>query len=316
MTASKLTVDVIGAPIDLGVHEMGLKLGPEAFREAKLVPILEAQGFAVRDLGNVESPVTNTASLSAEQRVVRTATFCGDLANYVSESLKAGHVPVTLGGDHSLAIGSLAGTAQQIERLGCLWIDAHPDANTPQTSPSGNIHGMPTAVALGRGHEELVHIGGEKPSVRPDDMAMVGASDVDAGEQALIDELGVALFTLDDVVEQGLGPVMDRAIERACADTDGVYISFDLDVLHVDVAPGVGIPSDLGFSLREAMYICKRIASCCQVVGVDLVSLNPVRDHDMTTAHRGIELLLAMLGHSFTFRYAEYFQQQHDGLRY
>ncbi|MCG8509141.1 MAG: arginase, partial [Rhodospirillales bacterium] len=249
-------------------------------------------------------------------RVTITATFCNRLAAQVREAIDAGRVAVSLGGDHSLAIGSIAGAAVSTSKLGCIWVDAHPDANTPESSTSGNIHGMPVAVSLGHGSPELVDVATPGRKIDPANLAILGTSDIDPPEQALIDSEGATMFTIFDFVRHGVARAVDEAIARANDGTIGVHVSFDLDALHADIAPGVGITSDFGLSLREAMFICREIARHCRVISIDIVSLNPVRDLHYQTAHRGIELLLALLGKTHSFNYAAYFDEQHRGMRY
>jgi len=301
-------VDIIGVPLDLGVRELGLKLGPDAFREAGLVQVTSHLGLDARDRGDV--PVVMPPSSRNDRRVGAIAATCRDVARAVRESLKAGRVPVCLGGDHSVAIGSLAGVAAALGRVGCLWLDAHPDANTPETSPSGNIHGMPVAVILGHGPEELVRIEPRGAKVRYEDMVLLGARDADPGELEFIRQHDVRMFTVFDIVEEGLAAVTREAIRRVSAQTRGVHVSIDLDVLCEDIAPGVGLPSRCGFNMREATYICRRIAAECPVSSVDVVGLNPVRDRDETTVRCAIEILMALLGYDFSFSYDEYLRDQ------
>lgn len=306
---SQTAIDIIGVPLDLGVTELGLKLGPDAFREAGLVQAAESLQLDVRDLGNIE-PQGNVRS--SEDRIRQIAGFCRELARVVQHSLAEGRVPVCLGGDHSLAIGSLAGARAELGRVGCVWLDAHPDANTPETSPSGNIHGMPVAILVGRGPAALVDLPPAGPKIECDDIVVLGARDMDPGEVEFLRSHQIDMYTVFDLIEEGLQVVMNQSIRRVNESTCAVHVSMDLDVLHEEIAPGVGLPSRCGLTMREALYVCRRLASGCRVGSIDIVGLNPVRDRGATTAKRAIELLMALLGRSFTFNYNQYLKEQRE----
>jgi arginase len=296
--------------VDLGVKELGLKLGPDALREAGLVSAAGSVGLDVRDLGNLDMPSPSAGADSNGRHTGLIAAWCEALRDTVARSIREGRVPISIGGDHSLAIGSVAGAAVAVGRLGCIWLDAHPDANTPETSPSGNIHGMPVAVVAGHGLSRLVAVAGSKPAVSSKHMALLGIRDADAGELEFIRRHNIRMFTVFDVLEHGLPSLIEQTIERAAIGTDGVHVSLDLDVLHEDIAPGVGLPSSCGFDMREATYICRRIAEECEVTSIDVVGLNPVRDRNMRTARRAIELLMVLLGRSYSFSYSRYLDNQ------
>ena len=309
-------IDIIGVPLDLGIRELGLKLGPDAFREAGLLDVARRVGLEMRDRGNVELPTGAAANNNCKgkdgyaHRARAIAAYCEDVAKVVRDSIRSGRIPVCLGGDHSLTVGSLGGAAQQAGRIGCVWIDAHLDANTPQTSPSGNIHGMPVAIILGYGPEVLVNVGTPGAKLECRNMCVLGAHDIDDGEMEFLKQHKVPMFTLCDVLEQGLPAVLSQIMRSATEDTCGIHVSLDLDVLHEAIAPGVGLPSPCGFDMREAVYICKQIAAKCHIVSIDLIGLNPVRDNHMQTAKRAIELLMTLLGHSFSFNYDDYLRNQ------
>jgi len=302
-------IDVIGVPLDLGVKELGLKLGPDAFREAGLPDACRSQGVDVRDLGNIRMPAEDAGGGNGHHEHL-IAACCQTVAELVRSSLDEGRVPVCLGGDHSLAIGSLAGAATSVGRLGCVWLDAHPDANTPETSPSGNIHGMPLAIILGHGPSILVDVGSPGPAAAYEDVSLLGTRDTDPGELDFVRQHGIQMFTVYDVLEQGLAPVVDQVLARCTANTDRLHVSLDLDVLHQDVAPGVGLPSHCGFDIREATYICRRLAEKSRITSIDIIGLNPVRDQHYRTAHLAIELLMNLLGHPFSFSYYQYLKDQ------
>lgn len=302
-------IDIIGVPLDLGVKELGLRLGPDALRETGLVRVAQRLGLDIRDRGNVEMPLPPAAT-SGNHRASVIAAWCQVLADFVADSCRAGRLPVCIGGDHSLTIGSLAGVVSQKGPVGCLWMDAHPDANTPETSPSGNIHGMPVAVILGHGPKCLVDVGSPGPMLRYEHMSLLGVRDMDPGEIEFVRDHLIQMFTVFDVLEQGLPRVLEQVMARLTHETRGVHVSIDLDVLHEDVAPGVGLPSSCGLDMREATYICRRLAGQCRIASIDIVGLNPVRDRNMKTAWRAIELLMALLGQSVSLGYLEYLRDQ------
>jgi len=300
-------IDIIGVPLDLGVKELGLKLGPDAIREAKIIEVCRYLGIDVRDRGNIE--ISTAHATDNDYHIGAITQCCNDLASMVGESLQCGRTPICLGGDHSLAIGSIAGVASNLGRVGCIWIDAHPDANTPETSPSGNIHGMPVATILGYGPESLVNVGMTGASLGCKDLILLGTRDIDEGEANFIDEHNIRMFTIFDVLEQGLSRVVNEMISQVCNETRNVHVSLDLDTLKEEVAPGVSMVSKCGFDMREATYICRRLASECNITSIDVVGLNPVRDKDMSTAQRAIEMIMELLGHSFSYCYYEYLKE-------
>jgi len=334
-------IDIIGVPLDLGVRELGLRLGPDALRQVGLVEVGRRLGLDDRDLGNIEPPYANgfgeahprpalvsgapsggqaasfdelSVAVTEREDVPHTKTiaaYCRKVAATVAESVRTGRLPVCLGGDHSLAIGSVAGVASEVGLVGCFWVDAHPDANTPKTSPSGNIHGMPVAIIAGEGPQELLRVGARRPLVACRNLFLLGTRDIDPGELAFIQEHDIGMYTVFDILERGLPTAVDRGIERVTANTAGVHVSLDLDVLHEGIAPGVGIPSRCGLTMREATYVCRRLASECRITSVDVIGLNPVRDRGMGTAKRAAELLLALLGRSYSFTYEDYLRDQH-----
>ncbi len=305
------SVDLIGVPLDLGVAELGLKIGPDAFRETGLLEIAGWAKVDIHDHGDMNiEPVPETKD-SQFRNVQSIARACENIAEKVSESIAADRIPVCLGGDHSLAIGSIAGAARVLGNIGCIWIDAHPDANTPETSPSGNIHGMPVAIILGHGPKELVdHLAPSGAKVAYERMSLLGCRDIDPGEEAFIGRHGVQMFTVFDVVEQGLAHVVGETIKRTCEGTDGVHVSLDLDALREEVAPGVGLRSSCGFDMREISYVVEQIAEQGKITSIDIVGLNPVRDREHRTAMVGIELLMTLLGRHLSCSYYNYIRQQ------
>jgi arginase len=303
------SVDVIGVPLDFGFQELGLKLGPEAFRKAGLLDVGRACGIDMRDLGNL--PVREAGALrTVEEQAALVAEHCEALAQMVTDSVRSGRTVVCLGGDHSLAIGSVAGASVGMGEIGCVWLDTHPDANTPETSPSGNIHGMPVAVILGRGPEPLLAVAMNGARIQPARLTVLGVRHADDGEVESLERDGVKVFSVFDMLSGGLRDVVDQTVARANEGTAGVHVSFDLDVLRESIVPGAALASSCGLDMREATYVCRRLGIECDIRSVDLIGLNPVRDNDFTTARIGIELLMILLGHDFSFGYHGYLRDQ------
>jgi arginase len=225
---------------------------------------------------------------------------CEGLRDRVDRALQGGGIPVVLGGDHSVAIGTIAGLARHFRRtrgkIGLVWFDAHADANTAETSPSGNIHGMPLAAVLGLGAPSLVNLAGHSPMVDASRAALVAIRDVDPAERANVKASGLGAFTMRDIDERGMGPVMEEAIERASGGTVGIHVSFDMDGIDPDFAPGVGTPCPGGLSYREAHLAMEMLADTGRVVSAELVEVNPILDHRNGTAALGVELLTSLLG--------------------
>jgi len=306
--STKKAIDVIGVPLDLGVKELGLKLGPDALREAKLIEIFQDLGIDVRDRGNIE--ISTRRSGNNACHIESITKCCNNVAVLVRESLTSGRIPICLGGDHSLAIGSVAAIMSVLAKVGILWLDAHPDANTPETSPSGNIHGMPIAIMLGCGPEALVAVRPKGRHLGVEDLVLLGVHDIDEGEATFIREHNVQMLTIFDVLEQGLPVIVNQIIGQLSEKTRNLHISLDLDVLSETVAPGVGLPSRGGFDMREMLYICRRFASECNVTSIDVVGLNPVRDKNMVTAHCAIEIIMELLGCPLSYNYYTYLKAQ------
>jgi len=305
MTPEHQVVTVLGVPLDLGVSKLGVDMGPTAIRYAGIFEALAYAGLNFVDAGDLDVarnfaldhlPPREREKAKLDE-IIRVSEL---LAQRVGNARRRGELPIVLGGDHSTAIGAIAGVASTCERLGVLWIDAHPDANTPETSPSGNIHGMPLAVSLGRGIAELVQCGGFAPKVRPEDVCIVGARDIDPGEAAFLHQMGVRLFTTYDIQNMGLHPVMDQALEAVSRRTDAVYVSFDTDAIEGAVAPGTGIVTRGGLSYREISYIMQYIGQNLEFAAMDVIEINPLLDVRNQTAELAVELLMAALGVRYT----------------
>jgi arginase len=289
-------VAIIGAALDLGAGRRGVDMGPSAIRYAGLSDRLLGAGLEVEDRGNVEAPLAETRAAGDERARFLDAILetCGRIAGEVERARSDGLTPLVLGGDHSIAIGTLSGLAASGSG-GVLWLDAHGDLNTPETTPSGNVHGMPLAAVLGVCGESFSNDGLRLPAVDPNRVALVGVRSLDPGEQALVRELGVAVYTISDLDRRGVEPVMDEALERIGGGAF-VHVSVDLDVVDPEVAPGVGAPVRGGLSYREAHLALELVAEAGVLDSLELVEVNPIRDHENTTAGLAVELAASALG--------------------
>ena len=299
---AKPRVTLIGVPLDLGAGRRGVDMGPSALRVADVDAKIAALGYDVDDWGDLPVKIRETQGPGDPRLkyLKEILEVCGLLRDRVGEALAAGTLPVVLGGDHSVAMGTIAGLArhfgQRREKLGLVWFDAHADANTPETSPSGNIHGMPLAAVLGHGAESLVSLAGFMPMVEASHASLVGIRDVDPAERATVKSSGIGAFTMRDIDERGMRSVMEEAIQRATTGTAGVHVSFDVDGIDPDFAPGVGTPSPGGLSYREAHLAMEMLADTGKVVSAELVEVNPILDHRNATAALAVELLCSLLG--------------------
>lgn len=293
-------IELIGVPLDLGASRRGVDMGPSAMRLSSLVKQLQRLGYEVRDTGNVAVPDRASVADTFEDRLTAISAVCATLADRTADAVRRGVTPLVLGGDHSLAAGSAAGTARALrdrgERMGLIWLDAHADLNTPTTSLSGNIHGMPVAHLLGMGASSLMHLAGDAPAVRPEHLAYVGLRDLDVAEQQAIRELGIRAFTMRDIDERGLRAVMDDAITIATTGTGGVHVSCDADWVDPREAPGVGTPVRGGATLREAHLAMEIIHDCGAMRAMDLVEVNPILDHQNATAELCADLIASAFG--------------------
>jgi arginase len=295
-------VTLIGVPLDLGAGRRGVDMGPSAFRVADVDERIRQLGLEVDDWGDlpVKIPETQRPGDPRLKYLHEITEVVSGLRDGVARALDEGGIPVVLGGDHSVAMGTISGLAQHFhhrkEKLGLVWFDAHADANTAETSPSGNIHGMPLAVALGLGTPSLVNLAGFSPMVDGARASLVGIRDVDAEERQNVRASGIGAFTMRDIDERGMRTVMEQAIKRATAGTAGFHVSFDLDGMDPELAPGVGTPVPGGLSYREAHLAMEMLADTGKVVSAELVEVNPVLDHQNVTARLGVELLTSLLG--------------------
>src|SRR5919201_3225789 len=292
-------IRVIGVPLDLGQSRRGVDMGPSAVRVAGLEARLEAIGHVVEDGGNVSVAIPEQkkeGSANAKYLKEITAT-CTKSAELVLKTLEEGKVPLVLGGDHSVAAGTVAGVAEfyrrQNQRIGLIWIDAHSDINTPDTSPSGNVHGMPLGAIMGLGPAELSNILGFSPKALPENCVIVGVRDIDAAEKDNIRKTGVEVFTMRDIDERGMLTVMEEALRLAGRGTAGYHISLDMDWIDPEDAPGVGTPVRGGATYREAHLAMEIIADHARMLSFEIVEVNPVIDEHNRTANLAVELTLS-----------------------
>jgi arginase len=293
-----MNIHIIGAPIDLGSGRRGVDMGPSAIRYAGLGERLGQLGYTVIDEGNITTPPPETFSI--EQPHLKyldpILAACENLITVVERSSGPNDIPLVLGGDHSLALGSITGTVKARGKVGVIWIDAHADFNTDQTTPSGNIHGMPLAALAGFGDERLVNIGGFHPKISPENIAIVAARDLDPGERDLLKEARVHVFTMKDIDSLGLPETVAQALQIATTGTNGLHVSFDMDSMDPREAPGVGTPVRGGITYREAHLALELIADAGKLTSLDVVEVNPILDQENRTANLAVELILSALG--------------------
>ena len=297
------SVQIIGVPLDLGGGRRGVDMGPSAFRSAGLGERIAALGLAVTDKGDLPAPIPETRELRDEHKkyIRDIAKVCQKLYQMTLASLDEGALPIVLGGDHSLAAGSVAATADWAQNtkglpIGLLWIDAHGDMNTPATSLSGNVHGMPLAALLGPEPSELAKIGVASPKVLPAHTVLVGVRNLDEREKIAVRDSHVHVFTMKDIDRQGIASIVEQAVNLAGNGTAGIHVSFDMDVCDPQIAPGVGTPVKGGLDYREAHMVMEIVADSGLLTALDLVEVNPTLDVRNATAQLGIELALSALG--------------------
>lgn len=300
----KKTVEIIGVPLDLGANQRGSNMGPTAMRIAGLHSKIKGLGYEVHDDGDLFVPVRETLPETCAQEKYRNniKEICENLAEKTFQSMESERTPITLGGDHTLAIGSISGISRHLKKqgqeLGVIWFDAHADMNTPDSSNSGNIHGMPLATFLGRGHEELVNIGYEGPKITPDHVVLIGIRDLDGEEQRICKKSGVRYYTMREIDERGMLQVMKEAISIVGSTTSGIHVSFDLDGVDPLHAPGVSTPVDGGLTYREAHLALELIAESGKLISMDFVELNPMNDKGHMSAKFFVDLVQSTLGKS------------------
>ena len=297
-------VHLLGVPLDLGGNRRGTDMGPSAFRIAGIADHLSALGLSVTDKGDIPSPIPETKGPGDPRKryVKEIAKVCQRLCQASLASLEAGALPIALGGDHSLAAGSVSAAAAYLrarrKALGLIWVDAHGDINSPSSSTSGNVHGMPLAALLGSEPLELASLGGATPAVLARHTVLVGIRNLDDREKQIVRAARVHVFTMKEIDRLGIAEVMERAIALATRGTGGFHVSYDLDACDPTVAPGVGTPVKGGLSYREAHVVMEMVAESGQMTSLDLVELNPTLDDRNATAVLGTELALSALGKS------------------
>lgn len=293
-------ISIVGAPMDLGQLRRGVDMGPSAIRYAGVVERLESLGYQVNDLGDIEigrdrlttDPLTGLRNLEA---VVQAST---KIADKVDKIMKEGSFPLVLGGDHSIAIGTLAGISKYFKKLGVIWFDAHGDLNTPETSPSGNIHGMPLAVSLGLGETTLTQIGGYCPKIQPENIVIIGARSLDEGEKRLIKEKGIKVYTMHEIDRLGIPKVIEETIAYLKNRSDGVHLSLDLDGLDPLYAPGVGTPVEGGLNYRESHLAMEMLFESGMITSAEFVEVNPILDEKNKTGILAVGLMASLFGES------------------
>ncbi len=294
----KKPISIIGVPMDLGQGRRGVDMGPSAIRYAAAQEELSKLGYDVEDLGDLlipspESTVVEQANLKYLKEVV---AACEQLASTVAKIVERGRFPLVFGGDHSIAIGTIAGVSKHYKRLGVIWYDAHGDLNTGDSSPSGNIHGMSLAASLGIGHPDLVQCGGFAPKVLPEHVVLVGTRELDSAEKERIRQLGIRVFTMHEIDRLGMARVMDEAIHIVSKGTDGVHLSLDLDGLDPKDCPGVGTPVQGGISYRESHLAMEMLAEAQIITSAEFVEVNPILDQFNQTARVAVALIGSLFG--------------------
>ncbi|HLI71414.1 MAG TPA: arginase [Ktedonobacteraceae bacterium] len=293
-----MRIRVIGVPMDLGADRRGVDIGASAIRYAGLNDQLKRLGYSVNDIGNIvvpqpESQPIGDPHLKYLEPIIQVSE---DLAEAVSAALQAGEFPLILGGDHSIALGSITGVARVHRDIGVIWIDAHADFNTHETTPSGNIHGMVLGALAGLGHPSLTGIGGWSPKIDPSTIVIVGARDLDPPERELLRQQNVHVFTMTDIDQRGMSAVMHDTVNIAGQARHGFHLSLDMDSLDPREAPGVGTPVRGGLTYREAQLAMELIAASGRLLSMDAVEVNPILDRENATAQLAVELILSALG--------------------
>lgn len=291
-------ISIIGVPMDLGQTRRGVDMGPSAIRYAGIIERLENLSYIVEDLGDIHinHSKKNFARNEKVNNIDLVAEINEDLANKVDKVVNDGQFPLLLGGDHSIAMGSLAGIAKHYQNLGVIWYDAHGDLNTMETSPSGNAHGMPLAASLGLGHGKFTNVLGYSPKIKPENIVIIGARSLDEGEKQLIKDLKIKVYTMHEIDRLGMTKVMEEAIAYLKEKTDGVHLSLDLDGLDPIDAPGVGTPVLGGISYRESHLAMEMLAESQIVTSAEFVEVNPILDEKNKTATVAVALIGSLFG--------------------
>jgi arginase len=302
---SNKSVRIIGVPCDLGANMRGANIGPSAVRIANIHHKISVLGYLIEDIGDIAVPVreTITETIARQKYLPTLVDVCERVRAHTEQALNAGQKPIVVGGDHAVAVGSISGVSAWSKKkhgpdsnIGLVWIDAHADLNTPETSPTGNIHGMPLSAVLGEGHEPLVTMGGFRGKVRAENVALIGIRTLDAQEKNTCKKSGIKYFTMREIDERGMAAVMKDAITAVTKGTVGVHLSFDMDAIDPLYAPGVSTSVTGGLSYREAHLALEMLADTGMLTSMDFVELNPMRDHEHKTAELLVELVQSALG--------------------
>ncbi len=298
----KKKIEIIGLPIDLGADTRGVDMGTTALRIAGLVPRIEKLGYEVKDLGNIEVKISSmlkmeNTSMKYVEEIVNASTAYAQVAE---EILDRGSFPLFIGGDHSMALGSLAGVSaycrKNQKKLGVLWIDAHTDMNTASTSPSGNVHGMPLAASLGIGDPLLTHLNGFSPKISPEFTTLIGIRSIDSKEMTTTRNSGISVYTMSDIDRRSVFSVIAEIITNFAEDIDHLHVSFDMDSVDPELAPGVGTPVPGGFTFRETHTIMETIATSGMLSSFEITEVNPILDEKNKTAQLAVDFLESVLG--------------------
>ena len=295
---------MIGVPMDLGADRRGVDMGPSAFRSTGFAAAVQRLGYELRDYGNVRvaTPEVRTIGEVKAKYLDEIVDSCDELRQATRKALEDGEMPLVVGGDHSIAVGTVAGVAEhwraQGQAIGLLWIDAHADMNTPESTPSGNVHGMPLSACLGIGPELLTGLGGFSPKVVKDHVVLLGIRDLDRREKEIVRRSGVHAYTMRDIDERGIGPILEEALGYLNDGTAGFHVSLDVDGLDPLIAPGVGTPVRGGISFREAHLLMELVADDGRALSFEVTEINPILDDRNKTAEVAVDLLLSGLGKS------------------
>ncbi len=300
MSGKKRHATIIGVPLDYGASKKGASGGPAAVRRASLIEGLEALDLEVTDAGDLVVPKILVAARGRLKNGAAILKVCQNLEKQTYEAVANGSIPITLGGDHSLAVGSVSGVARAFRdkgrKIGLIWVDAHADINTPDSSPTDNVHGMPLAHLLGMGHKNLVRMGGFSPKIDPRNVVLVGIRDVDRAEAVNIRKSGIHVFSMQEIDRYGMGVVTEQAIDMASDGTAGFHLSFDIDVVDPGNAPGTGTVKRGGLTYRESHLLMELCADSERMIGLDLVEVNPLEDTQNATAVLASELIASAMG--------------------
>jgi len=293
---NRKTIRIIGIPMDLGQNKRGVDMGPAALRYAGLAERLKRLGLNVQDAGNIMVPVRDAIDSSQRGFIPSIAQVCSAAYLAASQAISEGVIPIFMGGDHSIAIGTIGGVTAS-EECGVIWIDAHADFNTPESSLSGNVHGMPLAALLGDGPDELISIGRSGVKLKPENVVVIGLRDLDSSEKERLKKSGMRLFSMREIDEQGMGTIAKAAVQQL-SECSRIHVSLDVDALDPNEAPGVGTPVPGGLSYREAQLLMEIIADSGNLTSLDIVEINPILDQRNRTAEVAVELAASLLGKS------------------